>query len=351
MNEVKQVSYIISLTPIVFDTNVSQKSTLFRVSTGMEHPILRLLFKYHLSVANLAATCQEAYMMVFTYIDHWDVSRREFNGCDMDPNHPSAKGNDPTFGVGKIVVVSQFRNREWKMGEHFPTELLGLQRLTMSFNHYAHRFESLHLHRIPLLTTELLSLVVPYMRKLKHLGVYRCELIHFGDTARLLDIVHTKHRGAGQTQHIHLDFYPRFHDGPVEANCDPQYYGGSYGITWDNAKMDTRLGMAKILMDVLPKAKEQGINLVSKDAAFRLFLEKSPLWRVQELVSIIDGTCEALPEPRNLALNVSVATVAAWPYTKGKLSRLNRLGDWYVFHYSFPLVTSLDPLTRISLDT
>src|SRR5271156_6525484 len=109
-------------------------------------------------------------------------------------------------------------------------------------------------------------MVVPLMTKLKALGVYRCELIHVADTMKLLEIIRTNRSyGNGKTHRVLLDFYPRFHVGPVD---NPIPGGkGSYGVTWDNFGLDSRLAIWQLLTRILPQAKKQGVDLISKDSA------------------------------------------------------------------------------------
>jgi hypothetical protein len=123
------------------------------------------------------------------------------------------------------------------------------------------------------------------MRRLKVLGIYCCELIHLGDTEKLLNIVGSN-RGAGMTKDVALDFYPRFHVGPESSS--PSVYTGSYGVTWDNFYgLDSRLAIWKLVMGAVRIANSQGVDLTSKDSAFRLWLEKSPCWRVEDTLNAI----------------------------------------------------------------
>lgn len=153
-------------------------------------------------------------------------------------------------------------------------------------------------------------MVVPLMTKLKVLGVYRCELIHVGDAEKLLEIVR-KYRsyGSGKTHRVKLDFYPRFHVGPRN---NPAGRKGSYGVTWDNFILDSRLAIWALLMRILPQAKKQGVNLVSKDSAFRFWLEQSPCWRVEDTIKAI----ERGDDGAELAVQVN------YPNTRGKTGLL-----------------------------
>lgn len=95
----------------------------------MEQPILRILFQYHSCASKFAATCQSAFNMVASTIDHWDFSRGGFNGCDENPNDKT----DHPASAGKIVVVSQFRVRKFR-GENYICDMYGLQNMSESFH-------------------------------------------------------------------------------------------------------------------------------------------------------------------------------------------------------------------------
>lgn len=87
--------------------------------------------------------------MVQEYINHWDVTRGDYQLCDRD------KETRKTFNAsaGRIVVVSQFRVRQW-VGENYKCEMYSLQNLSKTF----HRRMSLpankpeHVHFIMLQT-------------------------------------------------------------------------------------------------------------------------------------------------------------------------------------------------------
>jgi hypothetical protein len=154
-------------------------------------------------------------------------------------------------------------------------------------------------------------MVVPLMKKLKVLGVYRCELLHIGDTLKLLEIIRKERNYSnGKVHKVELDFYPRFHVGPV----DNPVYGGkaSYGVTWDDFGLDSRIGIWQLLTRILPQAKKQYVDLVSKDSALRFWLEQSPCWRVDETIAAIargdDGA--------DLAIQVN------YPKSRGRAGRL-----------------------------
>lgn len=152
---------------------------------------------------------------------------------------------------------------------------------------YAEFLNIVQLHRIPFLTVDILRLIVPNLRNLKVLGIYKCQLIHVGDTIRLLDIIKAD-RPLGKDDQVYLDFFPNYHIGP-KTGCT-----GSYGVLWDNWDGDTRLGIWQLVSRILPRAFAQGIDLTKPGTAFRTWLEMSPCWNVEETIKVI-MTPDALP--------------------------------------------------------
>lgn len=132
------------------------------------------------------------------------------------------------------------------------------------------------------------------------------------------------------TKSIKLDFYPRFHVGPdPEAVDNINDYSGSYAATWDNfCGLDTRLGIWAIVSSAMATAEAQEIDLVSKGTALRLWLDKSPCWKVEETIKVIQR------RPLNTVNAIKTATMVNYPNTKGKESRYYGDGDstWY-FHF------------------
>jgi hypothetical protein len=152
-------------------------------------------------------------------------------------------------------------------------------------SNFADFFRNLQLHRLPFLTTNILELTIPMMRNLKVLGVYKCQLIHVGDTMKLLEIIQTD-KPKGKDTQISLDFYPNYHQGPVPFP-GYKYYVGSYGVTWDNWNGDTRLGVWQLISVIIPQALKQKQDFWSKHTMFRQWLDKSPCWRVSETLATL----------------------------------------------------------------
>lgn len=92
----------------------------------------------------------------------------------------------------------------------------------------------------------------------------------------------------GKEDQVSLDFFPNYHVGP-KADLG-KYCVGSYGATWDNWLGDTDIAIWAMVCRIIPQARKQGIDFESPHTAFREWLEKSPCWRV-------DDVLEALSDP------------------------------------------------------
>lgn len=198
--------------------------------------------------------------------------------------------------------------------------------------------------------TNLLALVVPYLGKLKHLGIYSCELLHLGHVLDLLKIIRTD-RGAGMTKNIELDFYPRFHVGPdpdtIQSNKD---YTGSYAATWDNHRIDTRVAIWAIIDRAMETAATQGVDLVSKGKALRLWLDKGPCWMVEETITALQ--MDRVHSPKTCREDCikhaqKAAAMVRYPDLKGNVANLMKPHmHWYVHILRLYLQISLTKYDR-----
>jgi hypothetical protein len=122
------------------------------------------------------------------------------------------------------------------------------------------------------------------MRKLENLGIYKCQLIHVGEAMKLLEIIKTD-RMLGKEHQVNLDFFPNYHVGPRESLGE--FCVGTYGACWDNWGGDTDIAIWAMVTRIIPQARKQGIDFESHHTAFRQWLEKSPCWRVDEMLQAI----------------------------------------------------------------
>lgn len=159
-------------------------------------------------------------------------------------------------------------------------------------NNFAEKLQNLQIHRLSFLTPALLTLLIPKMTNLRVLGIYQCQLLNVAEIFRLLDIIKTD-RPLGRENQVSLDFFPMWHQGPTSEDergeCNPHRVG-TYGVTWDSCDMDTCLAIWAIVFRALPIARAQNVDLVGKGTAFRQWLDKGLLHRVEE-------TLEALQTP------------------------------------------------------
>ena len=256
------------------------------------------------------------------------MTRGYFHKCEKPRSGPDAPEDPFDMGcVAPIVIVTPVRRAT--SPTTYVEQIQNLYRLCkcqeagstrdancsigLSISNFSDYFQNLQLHRIPFLTTDLLSLLIPKMRNLKILGIYNCQLIHVGETMKLLDIIKTD-RVLEKENQVSLDFFPNFHLGPVEEPGNP-YSVGSYGVTWDNWNFDTCRALWCLVIQILFKARSQGIDLESKHTMFRQWMEKGPCHKVEETIATIMN-----PES---SLEV-IAAMINYRRTQGKVERLNQ---------------------------
>jgi hypothetical protein len=192
----------------------------------------------------------------------------------------------------------------------------------VSVNNFADYFQNLQLHRVLFLTTEILGLLIPKMRTLRVLGVYKCQLIHVGETMKLLDIIKTD-RPLERENQVSLDFYPNFHLGPIDEPGSP-YSVGAYGVTWDNWNFDTTRAVWCLMIQIIPKARSQGIDFESEHTMFRQWMEKGPCHKIEETIAAFMTP----PDPQNPEENIDnlkrIAAMVNYRRTGGKVEELSQ---------------------------
>lgn len=259
----------------------------------------------------------------------WDISDGWFNNCER-PRYGDGSSDKPALqgSVQSVLLVTPVRHPKKALAKGQPnirglytrqiSNVKTMRKLTAAFDagngancditvqalhNFADFLDNVQLHRVPFLTVELLNLVVPHMRYLRVLGVYKCQLIHIGHTLKLLDII-KEDRPLGKEDQVYLDFFPNYHVGPRDSDWST----GAYGVLWDNWGGDTRLAIWALVSRILPRAFAQGIDLTKPGTAFRKWLEMSPCWRV-------DDTLQAIVHP-TLDPIQRVAWID-WPHYKG----------------------------------
>jgi len=155
-------------------------------------------------------------------------------------------------------------------------------------SNFADNFRNIQFHRVPFLSTRVLTLLIPHMRRLEVLGIYKCQLIHLGEGEELLNIIRTD-RPLGKEYQVQLDWYPNYHDGPEfrpgRLDCT-----GRYGVTWDDSKpnvRNVRVAIWCLVYSLVAQANRHGIDLVGPHTAFRKWLDDSPCLMVEDTLQAI----------------------------------------------------------------
>ncbi|TVY88963.1 hypothetical protein LAWI1_G006282, partial [Lachnellula willkommii] len=261
---------------------VTQTSKLF-TEVFRARPVLETiagyLFQYHSMSWQFFATCQEAGRTMAQVLGFWDVNGNFFGHCEEPP---TAKGPHHDARVSLITIVAPVRRPEGTAS--YVEQIENIHSLCLSVYNFAENIRNIQFHRVPFLSTRLLALLIPKMRKLENLGIYKCQLIHVGEAMRLLEIIRSD-RMLGKEDQVSLDFFPNYHVGPKESLGE--YCVGTYGASWDNWNGDTDIAIWAMVTRIIPQARKQGIDFESPHTAFRQWLDKSPCWRVDEMLEAI----------------------------------------------------------------
>jgi hypothetical protein len=149
------------------------------------------------------------------------------------------------------------------------------------------------------------------------LGIYKCQLIHVGETMKLLDIIRTD-RPLERENQVSLDFYPNFHLGPVAVPGNP-YSVGAYGVTWDNWNIDTTRAVWCLMVQIIPKARSQGIDFESKHTMFRQWMEKGPCHKIEETIALFMKPDDSIENLKKIAAMIN------YRRTQGKVEKLKQV--------------------------
>jgi hypothetical protein len=128
-------------------------------------------------------------------------------------------------------------------------------------------------------------LLIPKMRNLEVLGVYKCPLIHVGHTLHLIDVVQMD-KPKGRERQVSLDFFPSLHIGPIVIPGGNNYFG-NFGVTWDSWQGDTCLALWALLCHILPIADELKIDMITPGTMFRKWLDMTPLVAIDETIEVL----------------------------------------------------------------
>ncbi|TAQ90773.1 hypothetical protein B7494_g917 [Chlorociboria aeruginascens] len=267
---------------------VQQASLLLKFLGGATIPAkktLDLIFEHHSTASALSLACQHAWNICTAAIQHWDMTSGFFQNCEHSKWGTPSKPGYRDGSVSSVVIVTPIRHQKGPLT--FTQQMNNLHTMCRAMSNFARFFRNIQLHRVPFLTVDVLSLVIPHLTNLTSLGIYKCELIHLADGLRLLEIIRTD-RPLGKENQVSLDWFPNYHTGPDYLQPGDTRYTGSYGVTWDDCNgLDTRLAIWKLAEEILLQAGQQMIDFESPHAAFRQWLDKSPCWKVADTLKTI----------------------------------------------------------------
>ncbi|KAK0118180.1 hypothetical protein ONS95_012485 [Cadophora gregata] len=277
---------------------VAQHSPLFTKlfsNDVISRKLLQLIFEKHTTAWKFWSTCQEMTQIYDSYLHLWDMTGTledggYFHNCEK-PRHGPGAPTDPwdQGTVSPVIVIAPFRRPSGPPSYY--EQVRNIYTMSISMSNFAENMQNLQLHRISFLTPQLLNLLIPKMTQLRVLGIYQCQLMHVAEIIRLLEIIKTD-RPLGRENQISLDFYPMWHQGPEPYINGKEWnpaFTGTYGATWDNTDMNTPLAVWSIVLRALPMARTQNVDIVSKESAFRQWLDKGLLWKVEETLQALQN--------------------------------------------------------------
>ncbi|KAI9807692.1 MAG: hypothetical protein M1825_005633 [Sarcosagium campestre] len=208
----------------------------------------------HGSRRNLALTCRDAFESISAVTCIWDLEAGELYGADQGEKIHLHPGVLEPATRHSLTVVSGNYNNDGYMGH----DLSMIQKMTVGLWNVGDRIRRLEFHGVPLLSWELLHMIVPRLPRLEYLGVFHCRLIHIGHTLKLLTTIRTgNYRDTGERSYrVQLDFYP-------SIDC----------LEWSDVHL--REFLPAFLVRVLNAARKQGAHLMDKGSAFSKFIARS----------------------------------------------------------------------------
>ncbi|KAI9883647.1 MAG: hypothetical protein M1823_004579 [Watsoniomyces obsoletus] len=197
-----------------------------------------------------AISCKDASAVVRSEVIEWNVATGDFQDDDKVENgKPVTK---PGRKHSTIIVRGDAKNDRSGYRGH---EIRGMQSLTlavanMNMNYYA--INKLELHGLPLLNADWLRCVVPALKNLTYLGIYRSPLMNIRAIEDLTHIIgHLKNRVGP----IEVDFYP----------AERATYGRDVKYI---------VAVPALLYQILPKAKKLGLNICTEGGALYRWLKR-----------------------------------------------------------------------------
>ncbi|KAI0126504.1 hypothetical protein BJ170DRAFT_684091 [Xylariales sp. AK1849] len=288
--------------------------------------VLEYLYSDIESMSNLSRACQLAFNKINEAVMHFDTTGLNFLHCDKSSNELDAmvasgelsEDERDNTTIGHLLIVSPVRNdphlmpgctgdvtRMWpsdmrsaplkvhELGDWYnkhgfqkypavdydgrkPDPVKQFQATLMlckTFYHHGFSLRNLQLHRQPFIDVPLIEAFVGNMPSLKRLGIYQCQMIHFGKVKPLVSFIGATNVARKNQTPIELDVFPNYHPGPVGPRQ------GSYGIAWSDPRikqLDSNRGISAGLISIIRVARQYDIELLKPGCGFRLFLDKMP---------------------------------------------------------------------------
>ncbi|EFW98594.1 hypothetical protein CMQ_4446 [Grosmannia clavigera kw1407] len=302
---------------LVADERLLSNTRLFRSDTGVdmsqEAAITRFLnlpflarrifqFLTYTDLISLGMTRAVNYKIIGKSMSCWDVSNADFGLCNLSDEQADIAILNQRFhpetikarGCRTEVMATTSRTVNKQSQTDTFKNVVQLLRATHNFQH---NIQVLHLHRIPFVDMRIIGSILHAgnLPKLQEFGVFNCELIHYGNSLELLDMIRQRElHGARRLDFF--DFFPRYHEGPDDINRE-----GSFGVSWNDSGVDTNAAIFSwLLFHTIPRCAVLGFDMLGTNTSFRRWLEKLPLedWALPRILSL------GCPPPSNtLELN------------------------------------------------
>ncbi|KAI8965463.1 hypothetical protein F5Y11DRAFT_344623 [Daldinia sp. FL1419] len=256
-------------------------------------------------LSNLSRTCQMIMFAINAVSTHVDVLNGNFVNLDLSDAEIEAANAISTpeeAQLGKIMqptspqflIVSNVRApyQTPEGGEDEPDEfgfparpkgqrfkptaerrIIDTYRFLRMIDVRGHHIKILHLHSVPNFDIHLLKMCLERLPDLEVLGVYNCELLHFGKTLPFLEAIIERNEKPGR-KFLRSDFSPMYYPG---LRVGSKGRTGEYGvIPSDHGLIDTRRAITAVLRKVVPLALKNDIDWFTPGAGMRQYLERIP---------------------------------------------------------------------------
>ncbi|KAI1091675.1 hypothetical protein F5B19DRAFT_493246 [Rostrohypoxylon terebratum] len=181
------------------------------------------------------------------------------------PNPPKGRYRKPTY---RGIVENTFRFMEMLLVR-------------------AKYVKILHIHCVPTIDTQMAREILKALPNLEVLGIYNCELLHFGTTTSLQNMMQWYNDTSGKAP-VKFDFYPFYYTGNQR---DASGKRGEYGVMpSDIGNINTRMGMVANLRIIVCNALDQdgSVDWFTPGTAMRLYLDRLP-WALGSLRYILEA--------------------------------------------------------------